>query len=63
MSHFAHRYEQLQLELLSGRGLGVMSQEDEDRILERMDECWWKMTDDERSEAERRIAEAEQIAP
>ena len=61
MSRFARRYEQIQWELLKERGLGVMSEEEEDRILERMDVCWWKMSEDERAEAEQRIAEASMI--
>jgi len=61
MNWFARRYEQLKWELLTGRGLGVLSEENEDRILEKMDECWWKMPQVERDEAERLAAEAAKI--
>lgn len=61
MTPYARKYEQLQWELLSGRQFGTISDEEEDRILERMDDYWWKMPEDERLDAERRIAETAKI--
>lgn len=64
MSDAATRHDQLMRQLLDGRERGLFlgpGEEEEDRILEEMEACWWEMTDEEHKEAERRLAEARMI--
>ena len=61
MTSHARMYEQLEWELLLGRQLGNLSGDDEERILERMDHHWWRMSQEEREDAERRLSEAGNI--
>lgn len=52
------RYRQLAQKLLYEQANNMLSIIEESHILEEMDECWYQMSDDERAEIERNIAEA-----
>lgn len=47
-------YFRLEEELLSGRSLETLDEAAEDALLDAMDGPWWRMTDDERAEADQR---------
>jgi len=50
----AGRYEKLESHRLRAQALGMVSEEVLDTWLERLDELWYSMSPDERSEADRR---------
>ena len=53
MSEAAQRYRELMRLLFDAR---------HDGVLDRMDDCWWAMTEREREEADRLLAEARAMA-
>jgi len=56
-------YAHLERLLLVGRALRTLSERDEERLLEAMDVLWWRMTDDERAEADERPVAAIEGTP
>ncbi|MFH1865037.1 MAG: hypothetical protein ABIK85_04070 [Candidatus Eisenbacteria bacterium] len=67
MTDAARRYEELTRQLLEGRargefGKGSPGEAREDELLERMDDCWWEMSEAERDEADRRLEESRRIS-
>jgi hypothetical protein len=65
MTSAARRYEDLTRELLEGRErgefVGSAGEAREDELLEIMDDCWWKMSEAERDEADRRLEESRKV--
>lgn len=61
----ATEYEELMRRLLDGRARGLFEgdgEDEEDRLLEEMDACWWRLTDAEQQAVETRRAEAARIS-
>jgi hypothetical protein len=52
-----NRYLDLERHLVRGRALGTLSEAEDDRLLEQMDDLWWEMTAEECDAANRRAAE------
>lgn len=54
MTKAAQRHLELENQLLLGRISDILSEADEDALLEEMGDIWWDMTDDERERADHR---------
>ncbi len=66
MTTAAQRYQELTRQLLEGRARGEFKEGSpgearEDELLERMDDCWWEMSEQERGAADRRLEESRRI--
>lgn len=50
-------YETAMVSLLLMRASGSLTEEEEDRILEALDDLWWEMSDEERREVNGNLQE------
>lgn len=51
----ADRYYLVERQIMVGRARGTLTEEQEDALLEETDELWLLLTEDERSEVDRRV--------
>lgn len=50
------KYLEMDRALLAKRATGTLTEDEEDDILEELDELWWSMTDQERTEVQQEIS-------
>jgi hypothetical protein len=52
----AERHRELDDRLMQGRRDGTLTEIEDEKLCEEMDDCWWKMTEEERRAETRRVA-------
>ena len=50
-------YRILEIKLLNGRINGTISETEDDKLLEEMDDLWWKLSKEEQVRANKRMAQ------